>query len=195
MLRAACGFHNRPPLSHRVLASECEFLENELSPLSPPQPSLCSGSAPTGTHLCTPLSAGAGPAAPPRAFVNSGSGSCFQASINMQVLLPRERGSHSSSTCFQPGAVTRRTSKQLGDTGANVFLYLMKGRQRGQGAEIWLQPPGPKFTVSALTPLPLPLLQKGQQAGARVWDPSPSPGCVCTGTGPSLCLSLVLFTK
>lgn len=44
-------------------------------------------SVPQGTHLCTPLSLGSRPAAPSEAFVNSGSLSCFLASINIQVLL------------------------------------------------------------------------------------------------------------
>lgn len=52
-----------------------------------PMLSICPGWTPKGTHLCTPLSAGAGPAAPSEVFVDSESLSYFQASINTQVLL------------------------------------------------------------------------------------------------------------
>lgn len=56
-----------------------------------------------------PLNVGAGPAAPSEAFVNSGSLAYFQASINTPVPPQWGRNEHSLSTCFKPGAFTRRT--------------------------------------------------------------------------------------
>ena len=64
------------------------------------------------------------------------------------------------------------------------------------GAKIWLRPPESKFMVSALTPLPLTLLWKEQQAGRGTCTPAPVPAVAAQGQAPpSVCMSLILFIK
>lgn len=66
---ATCGFHN-PPSCPQHPGQLVHVPRKERSHCSPaPALSVCPGSTPRGTHLCTPLSAGAGPAAPPESLL------------------------------------------------------------------------------------------------------------------------------
>lgn len=72
---------------------------------------------------------GTGPDALSEAFVNSGSLSCFQASINIQVLCNGKELTFIKhllqARCFHTQNLVS-SSKQLCEKGVNIFIYLIK---------------------------------------------------------------------